>query len=57
MMATFRIVILGLIVVLPLAILAAVGLVYLIRHIAQGSKKDSKQPKKREIDKMKIEDL
>ena len=52
-----RVIILGLIIGLPLAILATVGLVYLIRHLAQESRRESEQPKKKEMDKMKIEDL
>lgn len=52
-----RVVILGLIIGLPLAILATVGLVYLIRHLARGGKADSERPNKKEMDKMKIEDL
>lgn len=59
MLFASRVITLGLIIGLPLAILATVGLVYLIRHLAQESRRESEQPKpkKKEIDKMKIEDL
>lgn len=57
MVAASRVVIVWLVIALPLAILATVGLVYLIRHLARSDKEEPEQPKKKEMDKMKIEDL
>ena len=57
MVVASRIVLLWLIIGLPLGILATVGLVYLIRHLAQSGRKEPEQPKEKELDKMKIEDL
>ncbi len=57
MVAASRVVIVWLVIALPLAILATVGLVYLIRHLARSDKEEPEQPKKEEMDKMKIEDL
>ena len=57
MMFASRVVILGLVAGLPLAILATVGLVYLIRHLTRSGREEPEQPKKKEMDRMRIEDL
>ena len=57
MLFASRAVALVLVLGLPMGVLAVVGLVYLIRRLTQSGRRGPERPDKKELDRMKIEDL